>query len=160
MSYVILNEWLYPFIARIFYIYIYYFFIHRSDVLTALFGYCMAGATRNCCRLGASSVYTIQLCTSLQCHFIQSHRVYAHLAVTCHRHCWRRDLDGLLRANAVTMTEVERSLPKEESTQRLTMHKCYNNTLCKAQNATAVKLNAHCLTVPLLAVGFRRYFTV
>ena len=55
---VILNEWLYPFIARI-------FNIHRSGVLTALFGCCMAGATWNCCRLRASSVYTSQLQTNL-----------------------------------------------------------------------------------------------
>ena len=49
------------------------FFIHGSGVLIALFGCCMAGATWNCCHLGASSVYTIQPCTSLQYHFIQSH---------------------------------------------------------------------------------------
>ena len=37
MSHVILNEWLYPFIARI-------INIHRSGVLIALFGCCVAGA--------------------------------------------------------------------------------------------------------------------
>ena len=48
-----------------------------------------------CCRLGASSVYTIQPCTSLQCYFIQSHirRVYVCLAVTCHLHFWQNDRD-------------------------------------------------------------------
>ena len=63
----------------------------------------MAGATWNYCRLGASFVYTIQPCTSLQCHFIESHirRVYVCLAVTCHLHCWQNDRD-LLRASAVT----------------------------------------------------------
>ena len=35
------------------------FSIHRSGVLTALFGCYMAGATWNCCRLGARSLYTI-----------------------------------------------------------------------------------------------------
>ena len=56
-----------------------------------------------CCRFGASSVYTIQSCTRLQCHFIQSHmgRVYVCLAVTCHLHFWQNDQD-LLRATAVT----------------------------------------------------------
>ena len=56
-----------------------------------------------CCRFGASSVYTIQPCTSLQCHFIQSHidRVYVCLAVTCHLRFWQNDGD-LLRATAVT----------------------------------------------------------
>ena len=50
-----------------------------------------------------SSVYTIQPCTSLQCHFIQSHigRVYVYLAVTCHLHFWGNNRD-LLRATAVT----------------------------------------------------------
>ena len=54
-----------------------------------------------CCCFGASSVYTIQPCTRLQCHFIQSHIVYAYLAVTCHLHFWQNDRD-LLRATAVT----------------------------------------------------------
>ena len=64
---------------------------------------CIAGATWNCCRQGAISVYTIQPCTSLQCHFNQSHigRVYVCLVVTCHLHFWRNDRD-LLRATAVT----------------------------------------------------------
>ena len=56
-----------------------------------------------CCRLSASSVYTIQPCTSLQCHFIQSHtdRVHVCLVVTCHLHFWQNDRD-FLRATAVT----------------------------------------------------------
>ena len=56
-----------------------------------------------CGHFGASSVYTIQPCTGLQCHFIQSHtgRVYVCLAVTCHLHVWQNDRD-LLRATAVT----------------------------------------------------------
>ena len=96
MSHVILNEWLCPFIACI-------INIHGSGVLVALCGCCMAGATWNVCRFGASSVYTIQPCTRLQCHFIQSHigRVYACLAVTCHLHFWQNDRD-LLPATAVT----------------------------------------------------------
>ena len=96
MWHVILNEWLYPFIARI-------INIHESGVLVALFGSCMAGATWNCYRLGESSVYTIQPCTSLQCHFIQRHigRVYVCLAVTCHLHFWQNDRDRL-RATAIT----------------------------------------------------------
>ena len=44
--------WLYPFIVHI-------FNIHGSGVLIA---------TWNCCHFGASSVYTIQPCLSLQCH--------------------------------------------------------------------------------------------
>ena len=47
------------FVARI-------FNIHGSGVLTAFFGCCMADATWNCCRLGASSVYTIQPYTSFR----------------------------------------------------------------------------------------------
>ena len=46
---------------------------------------------------------TIQPCTSLHSHFIQSHisRVHVCLAVTCHLHLWQNDR-GLLRATAVT----------------------------------------------------------
>ena len=86
---VILDAWLYPFIARI-------FNVHGSGVLIALFECCKAGVTWNCCRLGASSVYTIQPCISLQGHFVQSHmgRVYVCLAVTCHLHIWRNDKGG------------------------------------------------------------------
>ena len=56
-----------------------------------------------CCRFGAGSVYSIQPCTRLQCHFIQSHtgRVYVCLAVTCHLHFWQNDRD-LVCATAVT----------------------------------------------------------
>ena len=36
----------------------------------------MTGTTWNCCRLSACSAYTIQSCTSLQCHFIESHIIY------------------------------------------------------------------------------------
>ena len=96
MSHVILIEWLSSF---------FFFFlfiarninIHGSGVLVALFGCCMAGATWNCCRLGVSSVYTIQPCTSLQCH-LQGVCV---LAVTYHMHLWQNDRD-FLRATAVT----------------------------------------------------------
>ena len=52
-----------------------------------------------CCRLGASSVYTIQPYTSLQYHSIG--RVHVCLAVTCQLHFWQNDRD-LLRATAVT----------------------------------------------------------
>ena len=56
-----------------------FFTIHRSGVLTASFGFCMADATYSCCRLGTSSMYTIQPCTRLQCHFIQSHVGRVHM---------------------------------------------------------------------------------
>ena len=62
----------------------------------------MSGAMWNCCCLGTSSVYTIHPCTSLQCHFIQSHidRVYVCLAFSlwsvclfwgclCGTQCWQ-----------------------------------------------------------------------
>ena len=61
----------------------------------------MAGATRNCCRLGASSVYTIQPCT-MSLHASHIRKMYACLAVTCHLHFWQNDR-GLLRATAVTV---------------------------------------------------------
>ena len=57
-------------------------------VLTSLFGCYMAGATSNCYRLGARSVYTIR-------------RVHACLALTCHMYFWQNHRD-LLHATAVT----------------------------------------------------------
>ena len=64
-------------------------------VVTALFSCYMAGATWNCCRLDASSMYTIQPCSSLQCHFIWSHigRIRVCLALTCYLHFWQNDGD-------------------------------------------------------------------
>ena len=57
----------------------------------------------NCCRLGASSVYTIKPCTCLPCHFIRNHirRMHVRLAVTCHLRFWQNDRD-LLLATVVT----------------------------------------------------------
>ena len=94
--------------------------IHQNGVLTTLFGCYMAGATWNCCRLGARSVYTMQPCTSLQCLFIgsrhvwlavkhqvtylliRSHilRMHGRLAVACRLPVCQNDRD-LLRATAV-----------------------------------------------------------
>ena len=70
-----------------------------GSALWMLHGWCHA----KCCRFSASSVYTIQPCTRLWRHFIQSHigRAYVCLAVTCHLHFWQNDRD-LLRATAVT----------------------------------------------------------
>ena len=48
----------------------------------------MAGATWNCCHFGTSSVYIIQLCTSLQCHFIQKYIGMVHV---CPLHIWQND---------------------------------------------------------------------
>ena len=77
----------------------------RSVLLTALFRSYVACATWNCCRLGAHSVYTIQLCTTWQCHHHppRSHkrRVHVCLAVACHLNFWQND-QYLLRATAVT----------------------------------------------------------
>ena len=53
--------------------------------------------------LGASSVYTMQPCTSLQCHLIPSHicRMHVCLGVACHLHFWQ-NVQGLLHATVVT----------------------------------------------------------
>ena len=78
---VALNEWLEIYTAC---------FWISTDVVTALFACYVAGATWNCCHLGALSMDTIQQCTSLQCHFIWSHIhrvcVCVWLAVSCHLH--------------------------------------------------------------------------
>ena len=71
----------------------------------------MAGATWNCCHLGAFYVHHTTmhhgiLCTPYNhapCHIMQSRicKVYACLAVTCHLRFWQSDR-GLLHAAAVT----------------------------------------------------------
>ena len=101
----------------------YFINIQGSGVLISLFGCSIAYATWNCCRTGASFVYTIQLCTSLQCHFIQSHigRVYVYLAVTCHLHFWGNNRD-LLRATAVTRKKNGYRNKKSEH-RKLTLEK-------------------------------------
>ena len=88
MSYVILNEWLYRFIARL------ENKIHRSGVLTALFDSYIAGTTE----ISAVSVHV--MCTPYN-HNPSLHRVNVCLFVTCHLHLWQNDRD-LLRASAVT----------------------------------------------------------
>ena len=74
------------------------------SVLTVLIGCCMAGAMWNCCHLRACSVYTIEQCGSLHCHFNQSNicRVHVCVTVTCHQHFWQNDRD-LLHATVVTL---------------------------------------------------------
>ena len=71
-----------------------------TEVVTALFGCYMASATWNCCRLGAISVYTMQPCTSLQCHAIRSHIRRMRLAVTS-TSTFRRMTGIFLRGTAV-----------------------------------------------------------
>ena len=63
----------------------------------------MVGATWNGCRPGARSVYSIQPCISLQCHFIPSHirKEHVFLAVPCPLHLYQNDRD-LSRASLVT----------------------------------------------------------
>ena len=76
---------------------------------------------RNCCRISARSVHTIQPRVSLQCHFTACHirTVHVRLAVTRRLHFRRNDQD-LLRATA-----VEREWPngylKESQHRRLTL---------------------------------------
>ena len=59
----------------------------------------MAGATWNCCHLGAFCVLhtTMHHITSCKAAYV----IHVCLAVTCHLHFWRNDR-GLLRATAVT----------------------------------------------------------
>ena len=78
-------------------------FLISTQVVTVLICCCMAGATWNCYRLGASSAYTIQPCTSLHCHFIRIHicRLHVYWTVTCPLHFWQND-QYFLRATAVT----------------------------------------------------------
>ena len=77
----------------------------------------MAHAMWNCCHLGARSVYTIQPCTSFQCHIFWSHipSVHVCLAVTFHQHFWQNDQD-LLRATVVKGVE---QILKQGSAQKV-----------------------------------------
>ena len=98
MLHVVLNEWLYPFIAHI-------INIHGSGVLIAHCGCCMAGATWNaavwaqvlCTPFNHAPGYSV---TSFKTTWVID-RVYACLAVTCHLHFGKNDQD-LLCATAVT----------------------------------------------------------
>ena len=85
------STWVTSFLLRVFWM--------STEVLNLSLG--MAGATWNCCHLGASSVYTPY--NHAPCHFMQSHicKVYACLAVTCHLHFWQNERD-LFHATAVT----------------------------------------------------------
>jgi len=91
-------------------------------VVTVLFGCYMAGPMWNCCHLSARSVYTIQPCTSLQCHFIQSHMCRGHvcLAVTCHLHFWQNDRDHFCSAVVMLSKWVE-WIPKISQHRKLTL---------------------------------------
>ena len=86
--------------------------IHRSGALAARFVCCMAGATWNCCYIGGRSVYTIQLCTTLRCHFIRSNirRLHVYIVVTYLLHLWQNDRDMfhvlLRRYGSGTDTEI------------------------------------------------------
>ena len=82
-----LNEWLAS--HRVFRIF--------TEVVTALFSCSMANVTRNSCRFGTRSVYTIQPCTSLLCHFIRPRirRTLVCLTVTYHLNMCQTDLDIL-----------------------------------------------------------------
>ena len=88
-----------------------------TNVVTAPFSCYMAGAMWNCCHLSASSVHTIQPCTSLQCHFIPNHlyrvRVCLAVIVTCHLQFWQNDQDGL---HATVVTQ-ERNRHQNKSTE-------------------------------------------
>ena len=72
--------------------------VHWNGIFTELFDCCIADSTRNCCHLGACFMYTIQPCSSLQCHFIWSNIRRVHvwlvsLAETCHKYFWQNDWD-------------------------------------------------------------------
>ena len=69
--------------------------IHRSGVLTALFGCYIAGAMWNCCHLSAFCVHhtTMHHVTSLHANYVC--RMHVCLTVTCHHHFWQNDRDIL-----------------------------------------------------------------
>ena len=111
----------------------------------------MVGAAWNCCHLAASSVYTVQPCTSLQCHFIWSRtgrrRVNVCLAVTCQLHVWQNDRD-LLRATAVT--RGWNGYPNKSQHKKLTMEKEILPPLLPGIEPEAFRLRA-CLSTTELS---------
>ena len=106
----------------------------------------MAGATWNCCRLGASSVYTIQPCTSLKCHFIRSHLRRMHVSVTCNPHFCQNDLD-LLRATAVT--RGRNGYRNKSQHRKLTLEKKFSRRSCRDSNPGPFNHESDALTTEL-----------
>ena len=72
----------------------------RCTCCTELFGCYMAGATWNCCRIGACFVYTIQPCTSFQCHLFKAKYVWYMCA-----YLWKNL--GLGHLNSITDRSLE-----------------------------------------------------
>ena len=68
----------------------------------------------------------------MSCHFMKSHirRLYACLAVTCHRHFWQNDRD-LLRATAVTQG-MQRIQNKKSQRNNLTLEREENSPAAPA----------------------------
>ena len=117
-------------------------------VVTVLFGCCMAGPMWNCCHLGARSVYTIQPCTSLQCHFIQNYmcRGRVCLAVTCHLHFWQNDRDNFGSAVVMLSKWVE-WIPKiRVSTESWPWRKILH---CSCQDSNLWPFSYESFTLPL-----------
>ena len=79
----------------------------------------MAGATWNCCHLGAFCVHhtTMHLVTSCKATYV---RCIQCLAVTCNLHFWQNDL-GLLCATAVT--QGWNGYPNKSQHRKLTLEK-------------------------------------
>ena len=109
----------------------------------------MAGATRNCCRLGAYSVYIIKPCTSLQCHIIRSHilRMHVCLAVTCYLHYWQNGLD-LLRAT--TVTRGWNGYRNESQHRKLTLEKKILPPLLSRLESANFRMRAQNTTIEIL----------
>ena len=94
---------------------------HRNGVLAARFVCCMAGATWNCCNIGGLSVYTIQLCTTLRCHFIRSN---VYLVVTYHLHLWQNDRDMFYGSG--TDTEIRVSTDSWHRRTKISRRFCWD----------------------------------
>ena len=85
------DEWLYPFIAFI-------INIHGLEVVYWQRSFVVAWLVprdSKCCRHGASSVYTIQPCTSLQCHVTSLTPLWAAGKMRLSGHDHRLATDGL-----------------------------------------------------------------
>ena len=113
----------------------------------------MAGATWNCCRLGAFCVHHTT-CTMSR-HFKQSHirRVHACLAAACHLHFWQNGR-GRLRATAVTRGWADTEI--KVSTESWPWRSKFSRRSCRGSNPRPFNHESGALTTELSPLAWTR----
>ena len=87
-------------------------------------------------------------CTSLQCHFMQSHilRVHVCSAVTCHLHFWQNDREYF---HSTAVTQGWNGYRNKSQHRMLTLNKQILPPLCQDSNQRRVMRSATELCQPL-----------